>query len=47
MLAKAVKGLVKGDPKNEDTFIGPLIAEKEAQRIEGWVDDAVSKGASS
>ena len=29
-LVEAVKGLKKGDPKDEDTFIGPLIAEKEA-----------------
>lgn len=46
-LAEAVKGLKKGDPKDEDTFIGPLIAEKEAVRIEGWVNDAVSKGERS
>lgn len=46
-LAKAVKGLKKGDPKSEDTFIGPLIAEKEAERVESWIQEAVSKGASS
>lgn len=46
-LAKAVKGLKKGDPKSEDTFIGPLIAEKEAERVESWIQEAVSKGAPS
>ncbi|KAH7438383.1 hypothetical protein KP509_04G012500 [Ceratopteris richardii] len=44
-LVKETHGLVKGDPLNEDTFIGPLIAESEAKRIENWVDKAVSNGA--
>jgi hypothetical protein len=43
-LIPAVKDLKKGDPKDEGVFIGPLIAEKEAQRVESWVQDAVSKG---
>ena len=33
-----------GDPKDERTFLGPVISEKEAQRIERWVRDAVSGG---
>jgi hypothetical protein len=43
-LIPAVKDLKKGDPKDEGVFIGPLIAEKEAQRVESWVQDAISKG---
>lgn len=39
------KALKHGDPKDEDTFIGPMISTKEAQRLKGWVDDAVEQGA--
>ena len=31
--------------QDEDTFIGPLIAESEAIRIENWVNEAVADGA--
>lgn len=44
-LAIAVKALPMGDPKDEKTFIGPMISESEAKRLEGWVKDAVAKGA--
>lgn len=43
LVAKAKK-LIAGDPKNEDTFIGPMISEGEAKRLKGWVDDAASAG---
>ena len=41
----AVKQLRSGDPRQEDTFIGPLISRKEAERVESWVSEALSKGA--
>ncbi|MBO1255785.1 aldehyde dehydrogenase family protein [Alteromonas sp. 5E99-2] len=41
-----VKALKSGDPKNRDTFIGPMIAESEAVRLKTWVDEAVAAGAS-
>ncbi|KAL2652874.1 hypothetical protein R1flu_021002 [Riccia fluitans] len=44
LIAKAGT-LLKGDPKDEKTFIGPLIAESEAKRIETWVKEAVNCGA--
>lgn len=44
LLAATVK-LVAGDPQHEDTFIGPMISEKEAQRLEGWVRSAGQTGA--
>jgi acyl-CoA reductase-like NAD-dependent aldehyde dehydrogenase len=37
--------LKSGNPKNEDTFIGPLISEKEAIRLEDWINTAVDAGA--
>lgn len=34
-----------GNPKDENNFMGPMISEKEAIRIESWIDEAVSNGA--
>lgn len=44
-LVSATRALVAGDPKNEDTFIGPMISEPEARRLSGWIEDAVKAGA--
>ena len=44
-LAAAAKELVMGDPKEEKTFIGPMISGKEADRLEGWIRSAVDNGA--
>ncbi|MBT3710330.1 MAG: aldehyde dehydrogenase family protein, partial [Gammaproteobacteria bacterium] len=30
--------LIKGDPKQRETFIGPMISESEATRLHGWID---------
>lgn len=40
-----VSHLVHGDPLDESTFIGPMIAESEAKRLEQWISQAVQKGA--
>ncbi len=45
MLVERTKGLVAGDPKDPETFIGPMISTGEAQRLKGWIDDAVAGGA--
>jgi acyl-CoA reductase-like NAD-dependent aldehyde dehydrogenase len=45
MLTKRTALLVSGDPKDRDTFIGPMISEKEATRLKGWIDEAVDAGA--
>lgn len=34
-----------GDPKDETTFIGPMISEKEATRLHAWIESAVASGA--
>ena len=44
-LVEGARKLKMGDPKEEDTFIGPMISEKEARRLEGWIRSAVDKGA--
>lgn len=40
-----VVNLKHGDPLEEDTFIGPMISVSEATRLDGWVKQAVDKGA--
>lgn len=44
-LTAAVRALKCGDPRQEDTFIGPMIAESEAQRLERWIGAALQRGA--
>jgi acyl-CoA reductase-like NAD-dependent aldehyde dehydrogenase len=44
-LVAASTALVAGDPRDEATTLGPLISEKEARRIERWVQEAVAAGA--
>lgn len=34
-----------GDKKDEQTDMGPLISEKEAIRVESWVNEAIDEGA--
>jgi acyl-CoA reductase-like NAD-dependent aldehyde dehydrogenase len=34
-----------GDPADEQTFIGPMISVKEAERLHGWVLEAQAAGA--
>ncbi|MBX7482539.1 aldehyde dehydrogenase family protein [Qipengyuania qiaonensis] len=45
MLVEKTGSLIAGDPKDRDTFIGPMISEGEAQRLKGWIDEAVDGGA--
>src|SRR5690606_5083573 len=44
-LKARVGKLVMADPRDEDTFIGPVIDEAAAKRIEGWVEAARKGGA--
>ncbi len=44
-LVDKVSKLVSGDPKNETTFLGPMIDEAAAKRLEGWINAAKAKGA--
>ena len=44
-LVEKTAGLKMGDPKDEDTFIGPVISEGEATRLENWINEAVDAGA--
>lgn len=44
LLAKT-KALKSGDPKDPETFIGPMISESEAERLHGWIKAAQDRGA--
>ncbi len=43
-LVDATRKLKSGDPKDPETFIGPMISETEAQRLEQWIQSAVAAG---
>ncbi len=44
-LLTKTKALKSGDPKDPETFIGPMISEGEAERLHGWIKDALDRGA--
>jgi len=44
-LVEAVNGLVTGDPWDDKTQVGPLVSADAAERVESWVNEAVSAGA--
>ncbi len=43
-LSFATSALKMGDPKQEEVFIGPMISEKEARRLEEWIQEAKDRG---
>ncbi|MEL7483167.1 MAG: aldehyde dehydrogenase family protein [Planctomycetota bacterium] len=46
-LVARVESLVMGDPKERATDIGPVINEESAERIEGWIKEAIDGGATT
>jgi acyl-CoA reductase-like NAD-dependent aldehyde dehydrogenase len=44
-LVKLAEKLVVGDPTDEKTEVGPLIQEKEVDRVDQWVNEAKEAGA--
>ena len=44
-LVEKVAALKGGDPRDDATFIGPLISEDDARRVVEWINEAVEKGA--
>ena len=43
-LVFATEALQMGDPQREEVFIGPMISEKEALRLQSWIEEAVQQG---
>ncbi|MBX3197057.1 MAG: aldehyde dehydrogenase family protein [Labilithrix sp.] len=39
------RALRAGDPRDEETFLGPMIDEPAAARLEGWIAQAARRGA--
>ena len=44
-MVEATKALKSGDPKDTSTFIGPMISEGEATRLDEWIQAALESGA--
>lgn len=44
-LKTRVEGIVTGDPLADGTAMGPMIRESDAERVQGWVNEAVAGGA--
>jgi acyl-CoA reductase-like NAD-dependent aldehyde dehydrogenase len=44
-LVEDARSLKMGNPQDEDTFVGPIISDKEATRIAEWIESAISAGA--
>ncbi len=44
-LTKLVQALSFGDPYDPNTFVGPIISEQEAIRVENWIEEALARGA--
>jgi len=44
-LVDAVNALKAGDPLNPTTEVGPMIDEKETERVQSWIEEAVNAGA--
>jgi acyl-CoA reductase-like NAD-dependent aldehyde dehydrogenase len=44
-LVADTRSLKMGNPQDEETFVGPIISDKEANRIDEWIQSAVSEGA--
>lgn len=42
---KASEAMVVGDPLDERVDVGPMIDVREAERIEGWIREALTSGA--
>ena len=45
VLAPKVDAMSFGDPRDESVAMGPLVRERDAARVQEWVDDAASSGA--
>jgi aminobutyraldehyde dehydrogenase len=43
-LVPAIESINMGDPQSEDTEMGPVISERQQQRVKGFVDRALENG---
>lgn len=45
LLAPKVQAIQAGDPLAEGVGMGPMIRLRDAERVQGWIDEAVAQGA--
>ncbi|AKF81090.1 aldehyde dehydrogenase [Myxococcus fulvus 124B02] len=45
LIVERARALRSGNPRDEATTLGPMIDEPAAKRLEGWIQDAVGRGA--
>jgi len=45
LFVEKTRQLKMGDPKDEETFIGPVISDSDGERLKNWIDEAVEAGA--
>jgi acyl-CoA reductase-like NAD-dependent aldehyde dehydrogenase len=45
LLIERARALRWGDPRDEQTFLGPLISQRDADRLREWIDEALNHGA--
>jgi len=45
LLVERIKELRVGNPESEETDMGPVIDERNAQRVENWIKEAMDAGA--
>jgi aldehyde dehydrogenase (NAD+) len=43
--AEAIEAMTVGDPADPDTFLGPLLARRQRERVEGYLELGVQEGA--
>lgn len=44
-LVPKIESIVSGDQLKEETQMGPMVRDTDAQRVQSWIDEAVSDGA--
>ncbi|KUH88819.1 MULTISPECIES: aldehyde dehydrogenase [unclassified Mycobacterium] len=44
-LADMMSGLNVGDPADEATDVGPLVAQRQQQRVQGYIESGIAEGA--
>lgn len=44
-MVEATRQLRVGDPSREDTDVGPMIRASDVERVQSWIEEAVSSGA--
>jgi acyl-CoA reductase-like NAD-dependent aldehyde dehydrogenase len=45
LISEGAGRLIVGDPREEDTDMGPMISESAADRAQSWIDEALQAGA--